>query len=169
MGGNCGAHHRAVSLLLRLVRQGTSIGQSHLKPLFQIVPRAPGGQDGVGDHARTLAGHLRMRSGWETVFLSAAPAKEEQVTDGFRIRSPLRIVAGELQTSERQPTILHYVNYGYGQRGTPLWLPATLSRVKGSGKLITIFHELYATGSIRQSAFWLQPIQKRIVRAIAGI
>jgi hypothetical protein len=140
-----------------------------LKPLLQIVPRAPGGQDGVGDQALNLAGHLRSRSGWETIFLSAAPAKEENVTGGFRVCSPLRRLAQALQTGDNPRIILHYVGYGYGRRGTPLWLPETLSRIKGSGRLLTIFHELYATGSIRQSAFWLQPIQKRIVRAIADM
>lgn len=138
-----------------------------MKPLFQIVPRAPGEQDGVGDHALTLAGHLRTRSGWETLFLAAAPTKEENVTGGFRVCSPLRRLS--LQTGDNPRIILHYVNYGYDRRGTPLWLPETLSRIKGAGRLLTIFHELYATGSIRQSAFWLQPIQKRLVRAIADI
>lgn len=140
-----------------------------MKPLFQIVPRAPGGQDGVGDHALNLAGQLRTRSGWETLFLSAAAAKEENVTGGFRVCSPLRRLADTLQTGDDPRIILHYVNYGYSRRGIPLWLPETLSRIKGSGRLLTIFHELYATGSIRQSAFWLQPVQKRIVSAIAGI
>ncbi|MGI8432128.1 MAG: hypothetical protein ACR2MW_07560, partial [Chthoniobacterales bacterium] len=38
----------------------------------------------------------------------------------------------------------------------------------GSGhRLVTIFHELYASSSWRGSAFWLQPLQKRIARAIA--
>jgi hypothetical protein len=35
--------------------------------------------------------------------------------------------------------------------------------------LLTIFHELYAVGSWRQSAFWLGPIQRRIARNLAEI
>src|SRR5262249_25649113 len=59
--------------------------------------------------------------------------------------------------------------YGYGHRGIPLWLPAILRKVKGRARLLTIFHELYATGSVRHSAFWLRAIQKRIVRAIGDL
>ena len=129
----------------------------------------PGGQDGVGDYALTLAGDLRSLAGWETVFLSAEPAAETNMADGFRVCSPLRTFARELQTAEQRRLVLHYVNYGYARRGTPLWLPGTLRRIKGGGKLLTVFHELYASGSIRQSAFWLQPVQKRIVRLLADI
>jgi hypothetical protein len=137
--------------------------------LFQIVPRAPGDQDGVGDYALTLAGHLRSRSGWETTFISAAPTTCENVAGGFRVCSPLKSIAGELAASGNKAIILHFVNYAYGRRGIPLWLPGALSRLKGSGRLLTVFHELYATASIRRSAFWLQPVQKRVVRAIAGL
>ena len=123
----------------------------------------------MGDHALTLARCLRSQFGRETVFLSAAPAKGENLVDGFRICSPIRKLTGNLQTGDNPKIILHYANYGYARRGIPLWLPDKLRQIKRSGRLLTFFHELYATGSIRQSAFWLRPIQKRIVRTVAGI
>jgi hypothetical protein len=66
---------------------------------------------------------------------------------------------------------LHYVNYGYNVRGIPIWLPSLLRRLRqtNEARLVTVFHELYAAGSWRQSAFWLRPIQKRIARSIAKL
>jgi len=139
------------------------------KSLFQIVPRPPGGQDGVGDYARTLAGHLWTRYHLETIFLAAAPSVGENSAGDFRVYSPLKKLPNKLRAGDTDALILHYVNYGYGQRGIPLWLPAILRQIKGRARLLTIFHELYATGSVRHSAFWLRPIQKRIVRAISDL
>ncbi len=137
------------------------------RSILQIVPQAPGGgHDGVGDNAHTLASRLRAAHGLETTFVAASPSSRTETVAGFPVRSPLRSVARELRAGE---IILHYVNYGYDRRGIPLWLPRLLRDLKSSGKLLTIFHELYASGSWRQSAFWLRPLQMRIARQIAQI
>jgi hypothetical protein len=34
---------------------------------------------------------------------------------------------------------------------------------------VTVFHELYAVGSWRQSAFWLRPVQMHIAQRVAGL
>ncbi|MBA3544324.1 MAG: hypothetical protein H0T83_07790 [Chthoniobacterales bacterium] len=122
-----------------------------MNSILQIVPRVPGGRDGVGDYAQTLAQRLEKSHGLATKFISGAELQE----------LPQPPAAGAI--------ILHYVNYGYDPRGVPLWLPTVLRRLRGSAKLLTVFHELYASGSWRQSAFWLQPLQKRIARSIAGL
>lgn len=119
--------------------------------ILQIVPRLPGGRDGVGDYAQTLARRLEESHGLVTTFLPGPVLKEL------------------LEPPKATAIILHYVNYGYDPRGVPLWLPTVLRRLRGRAKLLTVFHELYASGSWRQSAFWLQPLQKRIARSIAGL
>jgi hypothetical protein len=43
-----------------------------------------------------------------------------------------------------------------------------LRRDSGS-RIVTVFHELYASGSWRQSAFWLRPLQVRTARQIAAL
>ena len=122
-----------------------------MNSILQIVPRAPGGRDGVGDYAQTLAQRLEKSHGLATTFI------------------PGRALQELPQPPEASAIILHYVNYGYDPRGLPLWLPTVLRRLHGSARLLTVFHELYASGSWRQSAFWLQPLQKRIARSIAGM
>lgn len=68
--------------------------------------------------------------------------------------------------------LLHYEGYGYANRGCPLWLVDALEQWKsarGKRKLVTVFHELYATGSPWTSAFWLSPLQKRLVARLAHL
>lgn len=121
--------------------------------ILQIVPRAPGSREGVGDYAGILAQRLTKAHDCETVFATAAELSNE--------KWPPPPTASAV--------ILHYVNYGYDPRGVPSWLPGRLQQIQRDcgGKMITIFHELYATSSWRRSAFWLQPLQKRVARAIA--
>ena len=139
-----------------------------LRSVIQIVPRAPGGRDGVADYACLLGSQLRRVYGIETSFVPFAPLSESP-SRGFEVHPPLRSMSIRLRASSDQAVILHYVNYGYNRRGVPVWLPRAIRAIRGQGKLLTVFHELYATGSPRQSAFWLRPLQRRIARAIAAI
>jgi hypothetical protein len=115
-----------------------------------------------------LAERLRDSQGLETIFIVGA-SSESKANQNFPIYSPLRAVVGRMQLSLDAAIILHYVNYGYDRRGIPLWLPRMLRRIKGSRKLLTIFHELYAGGSPSQSAFWLRPLQIKTARSLAEI
>ncbi len=137
--------------------------------LLQIIPRAPNDCGGVGDYARLLAQRLLESHRIKTIFLSAAPADPARTVDGFAVLSPLRSVAKDLSPPEA--ILLHYVNYGYHTRGVPTWLPALIRQMKkaSDARLVTIFHEVYAAGTWRQSAFWLRPLQKRIARSLANL
>lgn len=64
--------------------------------------------------------------------------------------------------------ILHYVNYGYQKRGVPFRLLSVLRRLS-RWRMLTIFHELYASGPPWQSAFWLKPLQVHIARSITHL
>lgn len=131
--------------------------------ILQILPRALSGRDGVGDYARTLAANLERHHGLTTAFVSKG--------EGSHLVFPMRAGPGEQRLDHYTAIVLHYVNYGYSRRGVPLWLPPVLRRLqRASGvRQITVFHELYASGSWRQSAFWLRPLQVRVARAIAAI
>ena len=131
--------------------------------ILQILPRALRGRDGVGDYARTLAASLEQHHGLKTTFVSTA--------EGSHLVFPMGAGPGEQGFDHSTAIVLHYVNYGYSRRGVPLWLPPVLRRLQGarSARQITVFHELYASGSWRQSAFWLRPLQMRIARTIAAM
>ena len=122
--------------------------------VLQIVPRLPGSLDGVGDYALQLAHQLRMAFGIDTKF----------VAPPFSFETPNEL-------SGCSGIILHYVNYGYQNRGVPRHLPPILRQLKQAigGRFVTIFHELYASASPWRSAFWLQPLQKSIARTVARL
>lgn len=117
--------------------------------VLQIVPRLPPPEEGVGSYAlcleRALAGH-----GISTSFLTAEEGG----------------LARRLERAEADAVLLHYANYGYQRRGCPFWLPGALRR-RGTRRLVTVFHEIYATGPPWRSSFWTQPFQRRIAAAVA--
>lgn len=119
--------------------------------VLQIVPKIPGGHDGVGDYALSLARVLSTDFG---------------VTTSFAVASELKS-----SSKDHEHVILHYVNYGYQKRGIPFGLLSSLRNLRDNsrGRLVTVFHELYASGSMWQSAFWLQPFQRHIACSIAQI
>lgn len=131
--------------------------------IVQIVPHVPGGVDGVGDYALTLAAKLRDATGYTTLF--ATPRLSSSTTvRGFEVR-PLE---GVTNSHEFDRVVLHYVNYGYQKRGIPFGLLSSLRRMR-RGKLLTVFHELYGSGSPSGSAFWLQPLQIHLAKSIARL
>ncbi len=117
--------------------------------LIQIVPRLPQPTDGVGSHAEALAGALAARYGIETQWMVGA---------GF-------------EAEENGPVLLHYVNYGYHRRGCPTGLVEGLARWRqnGGGRLVTLFHEVWATGPPWRSSFWLAPLQQRLAAALVRL
>ena len=67
--------------------------------------------------------------------------------------------------------LLHYVNYGFQKRGVPFRLLSILRELRRQrqGKLVTIFHELYASGPPWKSAFWLQPVQIHLATSVGRL
>jgi hypothetical protein len=120
--------------------------------LIQIVPRLPQPTDGVGSHAEALAGALAAR-GLETRFVAEAGLEE-------------------LEAEENGPVLLHYVNYGFDRRGCPAELVSGLARwrQRGAGRrLVTLFHEVWATGPPWRSSFWLAPLQRRLAASLVRL
>jgi hypothetical protein len=66
--------------------------------------------------------------------------------------------------------LLHVSPYGYQKRAVPWWLASGIQRIQKTPDhppIVTFFHELFASGPPTSSAFWLQPLQKHILRKIA--
>jgi hypothetical protein len=145
--------------------------------ILQITPRVPPSVCGVGDYAWLLAQALRDGHDIHSSFLSAGTTwtKPEGRTEFPVFRLP-ELTAHALvdfmasRAGEFEAVVLHMSAYGYQKRGMPFWLAAAwrrLSRMQPGPRLVTMFHELYASGPMCSSAFWLQPLQKCVLREVA--
>jgi len=147
--------------------------------LTAIIPRLPPVVDGIGDYALSLARLLRDNVGITTRFIVTDPAwTGPDCGEDFEIRQLtshssdelLNLLAVDSDTFEQ--VLLHYEGYGYAQRGCPVWLVTALERwrqEKNERRLITMFHELYATGPPWTSSFWLSPLQRNLATRLARL
>ncbi|HYX18490.1 MAG TPA: glycosyltransferase family 1 protein [Nostoc sp.] len=143
---------------------------SYLASLISIVPRLPPAIDGVGDYALNLARQLRQDFNIQTHFVVGNPTwNGAGEIEGFIVsqvsdRSPDALLA-LLANNCSSPILIHYVGYGYAQRGCPVWLVDGLQRWKSlfpNRSLVTMFHEIAASGPIWTSSFWLSSLQKNL-------
>jgi len=143
--------------------------------IIQIVPQLPPVINGLGDYAFNLACQLRQDFGIDTQFIVCNSKWEGNYElDGFKIRYLKNELANELakMLNDHSIVLIHYSGYGYSKKGIPYWLFKGLNYWKynnSSHKLVTSFHEVYATSSPLKSAFWLSYIQKYIASKIAQI
>ena len=143
--------------------------------ILMVVPRLKPAIDGVGDHARLLAGQLRQDYGTETHFVVGDPAWDGPAeVDGFPVGRvagrTAKALATALQRVEAQTILLHYVGYGYATRGCPIWLADGVERwlrYDSRHHLVTFFHEIFATGPLWSSSFWLSPLQRHLASRLA--
>jgi hypothetical protein len=129
--------------------------------LLQVVPRLEPSLGGVGGYAAALARALGAH-GIESSFLG--------IGAGDLDAAPLRDRAAaafqhQLAASGAESVLVHYVSYGYDRRGCPSWLVEGIERWRSSPprlRLVTLFHEVYASGPPWRSSFWLSPVQRRL-------
>jgi hypothetical protein len=148
--------------------------------IVQIVPHLPQPPEGVGSFAVALADALRTRCGIESNFLvaspSSAPGRNERESSALKIAGANKEAfsdAIEIATSRADTVtvLLHYSNYGYAPRGCPSWLIDGLTewKTKNRGRLVTVFHEIHASGPPWRSSFWLSPLQRRLAASLARL
>ena len=143
--------------------------------VISLVPRLPPAIDGLGDYAFLLAHQQHQDFGIQTNFIVGDPAWTAGSELGSFLVSQLsqRSAANLYALLAQQSTstvILHYVGYGYAKRGCPGWLVKGLSEWKASSpkkRLITMFHEVAASGSPWTSAFWLSGLQHQLAKVIS--
>ena len=146
--------------------------------LIQIVPRRTNRPDGIGDYS-TLLGHaILKRAGLTSLFISGTPARIELPrSDCWQTAPVLHRTGHHLATQlsdlcrDRNvaAVVLHVSVYGYQKRGAPIWLLEGMRiwrQMHGNCRLLGIFHELFATGRVWNSSFWLSRLQKYITRGL---
>lgn len=142
--------------------------------LIHIVPAVPPAINGLGDYCYKMWEHWpQPRPRWVCV-TAEVPPDTSQVWPEAELVPFAMGKQGLLEALEKCPAgeiVLHYVGYAYQKKGMPWWLPGALREwKKRSGAKITVmFHELYAQGSPRGSAFWLQPLGHSIVVQLAQL
>jgi len=146
--------------------------------VITILPRLPPAIDGVGDYGTKVALHLRDR--FNTNFVVGD--QTWQFKDEYEFLSEFLVNQVAAQTPDRlleilvgldtNLVLLHYVGYGYAKRGCPLWLVQGLERWRrghSDRRLVTMFHELYATPTFGTSTFLTSPIQKYLFTRLANL
>jgi hypothetical protein len=146
--------------------------------MIQIVPALPPVASGVGDYAVGVASKMREEFGLESLFVVASERREydEVRLDGFHARwLPQRSaqqLAQMLGESGDKEVLLQLSGYGYSRSGCPFWLLEGLKQWKQrqpQARLVTMFHELYATSAPWRKAFWFTAAQKIVIGAIARL
>jgi hypothetical protein len=126
--------------------------------VLHIVPHLPPPYEGVGTYAVALAAAL----GGEARFLVGDPGWSGDGGRAVGARSAEELLAG---IGDVETVLLHYASYGYQRRGCPAWLAEGLTRWRG--RLVTVFHEVWASGPPWRSSFWLLPAQRRLAARLA--
>jgi len=144
--------------------------------LVQIVPRLPPAVDGLGDYSLTLARELQTHHDITSQFVIGDPSWSGDGTIDLPTQTVQQCQAEALVRHLPQqreiPVLLHYVGYGYAQRGAPYWLIQGLARWKRQhpqARLITLFHEIHAFGPPWTSAFWFSLWQRQLVIWLAQL
>jgi hypothetical protein len=152
--------------------------------LLQIVPALPPAAEGLGGYALALAERLAPLIRGEIGFAVGDPAwRPPPAISGVPeasavpVREPaalLDLLEAWRRTRSGRPcaVVLQYAGYGYQARGCPRWLVEGLEdwrRRRPGDRLVTFFHEVYASGLPWRSSFWLSPAQRRLAARLTRL
>ena len=129
-----------------------------------VVQLLSPGTGGVRDYAEGLSRHWQA-SGMTDHLLSFSQEDARQRPLATRLKQLI-------ETQGRPCTLLlHYSGYGFQARGICFWLLPQIDRARQclgrDLRIVTVFHELFASGPPWGSAFWLSGVQAWIAAAIA--
>jgi len=133
--------------------------------IIQISPEYPPNSGGVGHYACRLANFLRKKSILSKFLISDLSKIKLSKQEYFGSKSSDLLALLEKYNSKE--IILHYSGYGYSSKGLCFDLISSLEKWKMKNKnniLITIFHEIYATGPIYKTSFWTSIPQKYLAK-----
>ena len=141
-----------------------------LRNLTHIVHSLPPVICGVGDYCVKLWEHWpEPQHQWCFLTTEGAAVSQEQWSEvaiaDFE-KSTTGLISA-LKAVKAKTVVLHYVGYAFHPKGCPIWLPKALKEwkaVNSERRVVVVFHDLYASGSIWSSSFWVKPIAKKIIR-----
>ena len=137
--------------------------------LVQITPNFPPIICGVGDYAAQMAAAFEnLGAQLATVVANEPPILERG--QSLRDARSAHTLAEALRDTGARAVIVHFSGYGYAPYGLCDWLVDGLRFWKESRpdrRIVTLFHEVYATGPIWRRSFWTSRPQQRIARDMA--
>ncbi|HEV8071809.1 MAG TPA: hypothetical protein VGP76_29105 [Planctomycetaceae bacterium] len=155
--------------------------------IIHLVPQLPPANCGVGDYA-TLVGHKlsELRPETHCGYVACGHREAEQPVrspgwrdatgrcDAVHLWRAIARVAEELTDGRTDCVSLavHYSGYGFAANGAPRWLAEALNRRPpqfSAARIVTVFHELYATGWPWRKAFWMSAQQRNVTIRLARL
>ena len=143
-----------------------------MNSLLHIAPQLPPAIDGVGDYCWNLWKHWpEPEPDWKFLVTRGADetAAAWPAVEVCAFAPGKASLATALDQSGCGTVVLHYVGYGYQPKGIPVWLSGAIAEWKQRSpdrRLVTMFHEMYASSSPLRSPFWVAPFAKNIIREL---
>ena len=134
---------------------------------MQICPTFPPNIGGVGNYAKILSDHLKKKKIKSKILISDHLDNKNNKKNLFGKKNKNLLLL--LENNISQNVILHFSGYGYASRGLCFNLIKSLEiwkLNKRNRKLITIFHEIYATGPFYRMSFWTSFLQKYLAKKL---
>lgn len=132
----------------------------------RIVQAVAPGSGGVRDYAEALAQSWAERG---------LPSDLLVLGESLAERQPLPQALGEVADTrgENVTLLLHFSGYGFHRRGLCHWLLREVEQARAALgrelRVVTMFHELFASGPPWGSAFWLSSLQGAIAARLARL
>jgi len=136
--------------------------------LIQVTPPGPGG---VRDYLECL------KAEWAGAGIESHVIELAQASMGTKSLLDRMVSLADANAGARgnhpatYSLLLHFSGYGYERRGLCFWLLREVEQAKARLgdrlRVVTMFHELFASGPPWRSAFWLSALQARIARSLA--
>ena len=145
-----------------------------MRNLVMITPYGARGTNGLSDHVDQIVAALADQDipSIDKIGVTRS-AMEVDIRRGIVMQGDSR---GLHQLLDRYVTpdctlVVHYVCYGYQKRGCPFSLIRSLRELRSLRKfrMVSVFHELYASGPPWKSAFYVSPFQRFLFRALASL
>jgi hypothetical protein len=145
-----------------------------MRNLVMITPYGAPGTNGLCDHVDQIVTALADRDipSINTIGVTRS-AHDVDISRGIVMQGDSR---GLTRVLDRFVTtdctlVVHYVCYGYQRRGCPFSLVRSLRYLRSlrSFRMISVFHELYASGPPWTSTFYVAPFQRFLCRALASL
>ena len=137
------------------------------KNIIQICPTYPPNIGGVGNYTKLLADFLKKKNINSKILVSdhLDSKNKKQTLFGKKNKNLISL----LEKINSNVVILHFSGYGYASRGLCFNLIKSIQKWKQNDKnrkLITIFHEIYATGPMYRMSFWTSLPQKYLAKKL---